>query len=118
MIPMSIGALLWLASAAVLLDAMKKGGANMKHSERQAQRAKVLRLARGLARSGLHEDHRSIVTELLHPTEGFADGYRCLTDRVISAQLDKLCAMAQSSPANPRSLAVFLADVRSGTAVR
>jgi hypothetical protein len=90
----------------------------MNHSERQVQRAKVLRLARGLARSGLHEDHRTIVTELLHPTGGFSDAYGCLTERVISAQLDKLCAMAQSSPANPRSLAVFLADVRSGTAVR
>jgi hypothetical protein len=91
----------------------------MRYSERQAQRAKVLRVARGLARSGQHEDHRSIVTELLHPTEGFADAYRCLTDRAISAQLDKLCAMAQSSaPANARALSVFLANMRSATAVR
>jgi hypothetical protein len=37
---------------------------------------------------------------------------------VISAQLDKLCAMAQSSaPANARSLTVFLAGMRSGPAV-
>jgi hypothetical protein len=90
----------------------------MNHSERQAPRAKVLRLARGLARSGLYKDHRSIVTELRHPTERWPDAHRCLTDRVISAQLDKLCALAQSSgPANARALAVFLADVRSGTAV-
>ena len=82
---------------------------------RQAQRGKVLSLARGLARSGQHEDHRSIIAELLHPLEDFPDAYRCLTDRVISAQLDKLCAMAQASAqASPSALAAFLADMREG----
>ena len=62
----------------------------------QGQRTKVLRLARDLARSGQHESHHSIVAELQF-LAGFADTHRCLTNRVISAQLDRLCVMAQSA---------------------
>ena len=64
--------------------------------ERQLQRTKVLKLARDLARSGQHENHQSILMEL-EVVEGFAEVHRCLTDRVICAQLDRLCAMAHAS---------------------
>ena len=70
----------------------------------------MLHLARHLARSGQHENHWSIIAELAMNTD--VQGY--LGERVISAQLDRLCAMAQSSPANVRSLAAFLADMRAG----
>jgi hypothetical protein len=74
----------------------------------------VLKIARDLARSGQHENHHSIFAEL-EIVEGFADARRCLTDRVISAQLDRLCAMAQASAqASPSALAAFLADMREG----
>ena len=57
----------------------------------KGQRTKVLRLARDLARTGQHQSHRSIVEELKQ-VEAFAEAHRCLTDRVISAQLDRtLC---------------------------
>jgi hypothetical protein len=70
----------------------------------------VLKVARDLARSGQHENHHSIFAEL-EMVEGFADARRCLTDRVISAQLDRLCAMAQS-PASAAALAVFVEETR------
>ncbi|MCD6052417.1 MAG: hypothetical protein K0Q55_3835 [Verrucomicrobia bacterium] len=64
------------------------------HWKIQNQRTKVLNLARVLARSGQHQTHHSILAEL-EIVEGFADAYRSLTDRAISSQLDRLCAMAQ-----------------------
>jgi hypothetical protein len=84
----------------------------MKYAKAQAQRGKVLQLARRLARSGQHENHRSIIAELAMITD-FTDAHGYLVDRVISAQLDRLCAMAQASEAKG-SLAVFLADMRAG----
>ena len=80
------------------------------HWKIQNQRTKVLKLARDLARSGQHETHHSIVAKL-EIVEGFADAYRSLTDRAISAQLDRLCAMAQV-PARASELAAFLAKTR------
>jgi hypothetical protein len=78
----------------------------------QLQRTKVLGLARDLARSGQHENHHGILAEL-EAVEGFATAHRCLTDRVISAQLDRLCAIAQASaPAGAPDLAGFLAKTR------
>ena len=83
----------------------------MKYAKAQAQRGKVLQLARHLARSGQHENHESIIAELAVNTD--AHGY--LGERVITAQLDRLCGMAQTSPASARSLAAFLADLRAAT---
>ena len=78
----------------------------------QRQRTKVLGLARDLARSGQYENHHSILPELV-AVEGFAAAHRCLTDRAISAQLDRLCTMAQASaPAGAPDLAEFLANTR------
>ena|SRR5918995_5108219 len=78
----------------------------------QLQRTKVLGLARDLARSGQHENHHSILREL-ELLDGFAAAHRCLTDRVISAQLDRLCAMAQASAqAETPRLAGFIAKTR------
>jgi hypothetical protein len=83
-----------------------------------AHRAKVLRRARGLARSGQHENHHTILAEL-ELTDGFADAHRCLTERVISAQLDRLCALARASgPATPQALALFLAGMRDSNVAR
>jgi hypothetical protein len=81
----------------------------MRFAKAQAQRGKLLQLARHLARSGQHENHLTIIAELAANT----DARRYLADRVISAQLDRLCAMAQSSAANAGSLAAFLADMRA-----
>ena len=61
----------------------------------QRQRTKVLGLARDLARSGRHENHHSILPEL-ETVEGFAAVHRCLTDRAISAQLDRAWTIALS----------------------
>jgi hypothetical protein len=79
------------------------------HWKIQNQRTKVLNLARDLARSGQHQTHHSILAEL-EIVEGFVDAYRSLTDRAISSQLDRLCAMAQA-PARSK-LATFLAKTR------
>lgn len=78
----------------------------------QKHRGKVVTLARNLARSGQHEDHQSIVASL--EVAGVAEARRCLTERPIRAQLDKLCTMAQTAHANACSLAAFLAEVREG----
>jgi hypothetical protein len=91
----------------------EEGRAKVKQNKAYAHRAKVLRLARSLARSGQHDNHTSIVAEL-ELVDGFADAHRCLVDRVITAQLDRLCAMAQTSaPASARDLAAFLANMRA-----
>jgi len=76
----------------------------------QRQRTKVLGLARDLARSGQHENHHSILPELV-AVEGFAAAHRCLTDRAISAQLDRLCTIAQASAPAGADLK-FLANTR------
>ena len=82
------------------------------YSQRNAQRTKLLRVARDLARSGQHENHQSILTEL-RLIEGFADTRICPSDRVISGQLDRLCAMARnSSQTSTPVLATFLAQAR------
>ena len=60
----------------------------MKFNQAQAQRGKLLNVARAMARSGQHENHRSIVAAL-QPLDSPADAHRCLTYRVISAQLDR-----------------------------
>ena len=76
----------------------------------KGQRTKVLRLARDLAPSGQHQSHRSIVEDLKQ-VEAFAEAHRCLTNRAISAQLDRLCAMA-SVQAGAASLAAYIAETR------
>jgi hypothetical protein len=76
----------------------------------KGQRTKVLRLARDLARSGQHQSHQSIVEELKQ-VEAFAEAHRCLTNRAISAQLDRLCAMASAQAGAP-SLAAYIAETR------
>ena len=97
--------------AAVLLDAMtKEGGRRMKHAQMVARRTKLLKLARDLARSGQHQDHHSIVAEL-HAAGDFFEAQRCLTDRAICAQLDRLCAMA-SGRSSGGPLRTFLAQFR------
>jgi hypothetical protein len=85
----------------------------VKYTQAHGHRTKILRLARALARSGDHGDHRSIVAEL-DDGDTAAEAHRWLTDRVITSQLDRLCAMAQTpEPANARSLAALLADARA-----
>ena len=60
---------------------------------------------------GLNLPH-SILPELV-AVEGFAAAHRCLTDRAISTQLDRLCTMAQAAaPAGAPDLAEFLANTR------
>jgi hypothetical protein len=78
----------------------------------QKHRAKLVTLARKLARSGQHEDHQTIIASL--EVAGVADARRCLTERPLRAQLDKLCTMAQTTPASACSLAAILAEVREG----
>ena len=76
----------------------------------QKQRGHVLKLARDLARSGQHTDHMTIAAEL-ELALGLAEVRRCLTERPIAAQLDRLCSMASSGrPCG--SLSVFLAQFR------
>ena len=84
-------------------------------SRLKGQRTKVLRLARDLARSGQHQSHRSIVEELT--VEAFAEAHRCLTNRAISAQLDRLCAVALA-PAGAPSLAAYIAETRQAARTR
>ena len=85
----------------------------MKHHEIYAQRAKLLKRARDLARSGQHDSHITIAMQL-HGEIDFPDAHRCLTDRTISSQLDRLCAMAQSTAqTSPRPLVAVLADIRA-----
>jgi hypothetical protein len=83
-----------------------------------ARRAKVLRLARDLARSGQHESHHTILAEL-EVIERFSEVRGCIRERIISAQLDRLCALARaSSPASPQALALFLAEMRGADVAR
>ncbi len=57
----------------------------------------VLRQAQQLARSGLHDDHTSIVREL-EGMDGFEAARVRLDDPAMQVQLDRLCAMARLSP--------------------
>jgi hypothetical protein len=77
----------------------------------KGQRTKVLRLARDLARSGQHQSHQSIVEELKQ-IEAFADAHHCLMNRVISAQLDRLCAMALGSTQAGASSLAYIVETR------
>ena len=67
------------------------------------QRSKVLNLARDLARSGQHADHRSIIAEV-ELLEGFAELRDRLGDSALRLQLDRLCALAQASGGRQRTL--------------
>jgi len=62
--------------------------------KRYGRRAKLLGLAGRMARSGRHEDHRSITAEL-ETVGGFREAPKALT-RAVCAQLDRLCALARS----------------------
>ena len=59
------------------------------------QRRKVLNHARDLARSGEHADHQTIVSHVA-ALEDFEAVRSVFEDRVICAQLDKLCARARN----------------------
>ncbi len=61
---------------------------------RTRRRAKILDVARDLARTGWHEDHTTILREL-EAIEGFAAVQTRLEDPAFCAQLDRLCAMAR-----------------------
>jgi hypothetical protein len=87
----------------------------MRYSQVQAQRTKLLQKARKLARSGQHAQHLTIVSELEASGE-FLEVERCLTNQIISGQLDKLCAMAQASAVvSLRPLSIVLAEMRAAS---
>ena len=56
----------------------------------------ILDSARALARSGAHEDHQTITTELQYLADS-PRARRWLADRRFLAQLDKLCAEARGA---------------------
>jgi hypothetical protein len=57
-----------------------------------AQRDKVVRHARKLARTGRYPDLRAILPEL-EPLEGYAAARERFTDRALQSQLNRLCTM-------------------------
>ncbi len=59
----------------------------------QRQRARLLNRARELARTGRHQDHKSIVAQL-EAVEGFPEATKQIES--IRLQLDRLCAMARA----------------------
>ncbi len=59
------------------------------------QRARLLKQAQQLARSGQHADHASIIPQLAHMEDFDAVRVR-LEQRPFRAQLDRLCAMARA----------------------
>ena len=67
-------------------------------------RARVVRQAQKLARSGQYSDLAAILPEL-EPLEGFAAARERFEDRVLQAQLNRLCAMAREALAHPRARA-------------
>jgi len=67
---------------------------NITSQRRYALQVKLMNLARALARSGEHADHKSIIAHLA-ALEDFAAVLGRLEDRALRAQLDKLCAIAQ-----------------------
>ena len=62
------------------------------------RRRKVLNYARGLARSGEHVDHQTIILYLA-ALEDFEAVRGVFADRAICVQLDRLCAMARKAAA-------------------
>jgi hypothetical protein len=73
----------------VAMDEERVMGKNIR-----AHRAKVLKIARALARSGQHPNHKSIIAEMEPLDAGVRKG---LQD--IRLQLDRLCALAQAGRA-------------------
>ena len=59
------------------------------------KRGKVLNHARGLARSGEHADHQTIILHLV-TLDDFAAVRSMFADRAICAQLDRLCTRARN----------------------
>ena len=64
-------------------------------------RARVVRQAQKLARSGQYSDLAAILPEL-EPLEGFAAARERFEDRALRAQFDRLCAMSRDATAYPR----------------
>ena len=62
------------------------------------QRRKVLNHARGLARSGEHADHQTIIPHVA-ALDGFEAVRWVFEDRAICAQLDLLCTRARRAAA-------------------
>ncbi len=60
----------------------------------QRQRARLLNRARELARTGRHQDHKSIVAQL-EAVEGFAEATKQI--ELIRFQIDRLCSMARQT---------------------
>ena len=59
----------------------------------QRQRARLLNRARELARTGRHQDYKSIVAQL-ETVEGFAEATKGIEP--IRLQIDRLCAMPRA----------------------
>ncbi len=78
--------------------------ANKASDARVRQRAMILDTVYDMARSGQHKGHISILREL-EVLKGFLGGISAartwLEDPTVRAQLDKLCAMAQSGQERP-----------------
>jgi hypothetical protein len=70
-----------------------------RHRKFRAERAKVLNIARDLARSGQHPNYESIVAQMESLDVMVRDG---LQD--IRSQLNRLCALAQIGPTRMTSL--------------
>jgi hypothetical protein len=68
------------------------------------QRARVVKHAQKLARSGQYSDLAAILMEL-EPLEGFAAARERFEDRALRAQLDRLCAMSRDVVAYSRARA-------------
>jgi hypothetical protein len=62
--------------------------------KRYAQRDRVIRIARNLARSGRYPNVLALLPEL-ELLDGFADARERFEDRALRAQLEWLCATAQ-----------------------
>jgi hypothetical protein len=62
-----------------------------------AKRKRLLDVARDLARSGQHPDHKSVI-EQLEATEDFAEVSGWLESPAMRLQLNRLCAVAQARP--------------------
>ena len=62
-----------------------------------AQRKRLLDVARDLARSGHHPDHKTIIAEL-EALEGFAEARGWFEGSAMRLQLNRLCAVDQTRP--------------------
>lgn len=65
-----------------------------------AQRDRVVRYARILARSGRYPDVLALLPDLVL-LEGFTAARERLEDRALRAQINRLCTMAQRAPLSP-----------------